>query len=652
MFLKNKNLNKSLKTKIIFRIVVLLVILFVTIDLIFAFSFRQESISEAKIRSKTIAKVVRDGLTSLMVMGVIQDRKIFISRLKKASKQVDIQNISIIRGNPVDKQFGPGFKSEKPVTAEEKYVLASGIKIEKLDETLNSVRYHVIIPYKATSNGVVNCLMCHKVKSGTVLGAISLTMNLSSVRAATFKTIVQTSLIFLAFLIILVLVLFRFFSPYITLFQKIEHGMENLKEGEMDGVLIDEKGLPDDEAGNVAKTLNETSKSLKEILSDINFKVSSLIGYTVLKTDNYLKDTVKIINELVRIYNFKRVIEKDRTKNDIINRIESIIRDYMCFENYAIYEVADNNKMSLLAVGSKINLGKDDMWCDRSSLEDADSCRAKRTGGDVDSFNFPCICQNFKFNSSEEDEAGSAGSGSGKTCNEKYNYYCIPIYIGGKVGMVLQLIFDNDVADFVHWMIPYIKSYLAEASPVIESRKLMELLKEQSIVDQLTGMYNRRYLDDTSQNIIAGIKRRGTNLGVLMLDVDHFKEVNDKYGHDNGDVVLKNVSKQIKKSIRTSDIAVRFGGEEFLALLIDIRQGEALEIAEKIRKAVESSRLEITGGIVLKKTISIGVCEYPADTEKFWQAIKYADVALYEAKENGRNKVVRFTKDMWKEEEY
>ena len=88
------------------------------------------------------------------------------------------------------------------------------------------------------------------------------------------------------------------------------------------------------------------------------------------------------------------------------------------------------------------------------------------------------------------------------------------------------------------------------------------------------------------------------------------------------------------------------------ALLIDIRQGEGLEIAEKIRKAVESSPLEIPGGIVLKKTISIGVCEFPADSNKFWQAVKYSDVALYEAKENGRNKVVRFTKDMWKEEEY
>jgi len=236
------------------------------------------------------------------------------------------------------------------------------------------------------------------------------------------------------------------------LFQKIEIGLENLKEGEIDGVLIDETSLPDDEAGKVAHTLNETSKSLRNILSDINSKVSTLIGYTVLKTDNYLKDTIKIINELVRIYNFKRVIEKDRTKKEIIRRIESIICDYMCFDNYTIYEVSDNNKMTLLTIGSKINLGKDDMWCNSSILEDADACRAKRTGGDVDSANFSCICPNFKFK-----VAGENKNGSDDACSEQYNYYCIPVYIGGKVGAVLQLIFDDDVVDFVHWMIPYVK---------------------------------------------------------------------------------------------------------------------------------------------------------------------------------------------------
>ncbi len=642
MFKKNKKTNKSLKIKIISRIIIPLVILFVIIDIIFALSFRQESINEAKIRSKIIAKVVRDNLTSLMVMGVMQNRKIFIQRLKKISKQVDIQNISIIRGNPVDKQFGPGFKSEKPTTADEKYVLASGKKIEKLDETFNSIKYHVIIPYKATSTGIVNCLICHTVKSGTVLGAISFTMNLTSVRAAMFRIIIYTSIIFFALFIILVLLFLRFLSPYISLFQEIEMGLENLREGKMDEFLISESGLPNDEAGKVAKTLNETSKDLKKILSDINSKVSTLIGYTVLKTDNYLKDTIKIINELIKIYNFKRVVERDRTKKDIIRRLEFITKDYMYFENYTIYEV-DNNKMSLFVINSKINIGKGNMWCNRLILEDAEACRAKRTGRDVDCLDFSCICPSFNLKTFEENE-----SRVDEICNEKYNYYCIPIYISGKVGMVLLFIFDNDMVDFVHQMIPYIKNYFTEASSIIESRKLMELLKEQSLVDQLTGLYNRRYLDDFSENIVAGIKRRGTNLGILMLDIDHFKTVNDKYGHDNGDIVLKNVSKQIRKSIRSSDTAVRFGGEEFLVLLIDISQGGALEIAEKIRKAVESSPLEISEGIALKKTISIGACEYPADSDKFWQAVKYSDIALYKAKENGRNKVVRFTKEMWK----
>lgn len=639
---KGKEKIKSIKIRVLLRVLILLIILFVIIDAIFALSFRQESLDEAKVRARTIATIARDSLTSLMVMNVINQRQLFIKRLKKTSKAAHVSSITIIRSQAVDEQFGEGFKDENPVNDHEKYVLSAGKKYQKLVETFTSASYNIIIPYKAKSTGIVDCLACHHVKPGTVLGAINIKMNLTNVRKATLRTVIQTSVIFFIFLAVIVFIFFEFLSPYLNLFNKVELSLESLKEGDMDKALIEEKNLPNDEAGNVAITLNETVRSLKGILQDIDSKVSTLIGYTVVKTDNYLKDTIKIINELVRIYNFKRVIEKDRSKKEIIKRLESIIRDHMSFENYAIYEVKDNNKMEVVAISSKLGLEKEGMWCDISSADDATGCRAKRTGTDVDSGDFPCICPNFIFNVFDGE----------KVCSEKYNFYCIPVYIGGKVGLILQLIFDDDVKDFVHWMIPYIKGYLMEASPVIESRMLMELLKDQSIVDQLTGLYNRRFLEESSNNIMAGIKRRGTSMGLLMLDLDHFKEVNDKYGHDNGDLVLRSVARQIKKNIREADVAVRFGGEEFLLLLIDIKEGDATEIAEKIRQGVESYPIEIPGGMVLRKTISVGVCEFPKDTDKFWQAVKYADVALYKAKDNGRNRVVRFRPEMWIEEEY
>lgn len=136
-----------------------------------------------------------------------------------------------------------------------------------------------------------------------------------------------------------------------------------------------------------------------------------------------------------------------------------------------------------------------------------------------------------------------------------------------------------------------------------------------------------------------------------MCDIDYFKQVNDVYGHNVGDMILKDTSIIIKKQIREADLAIRFGGEEFLVLLIDINEGEAEGLAEKIRKTMEDTKFKVPDG-TLKKTISLGVTEFPVDTDSFWQAIKFADVALYKAKETGRNKSLRFNKEMWTAEEF
>ena len=103
------------------------------------------------------------------------------------------------------------------------------------------------------------------------------------------------------------------------------------------------------------------------------------------------------------------------------------------------------------------------------------------------------------------------------------------------------------------------------------------------------------------------------------------------------------------RNLRGSDMAVRYGGEEFLLVLTDTGAEAALKVAEKIRAEVEATKVPLPGG-VLKKTISIGVAEFPTDADTFWQVVKYADVALYKAKSTGRNRVVRFLPEMWNEE--
>jgi diguanylate cyclase (GGDEF)-like protein len=134
-----------------------------------------------------------------------------------------------------------------------------------------------------------------------------------------------------------------------------------------------------------------------------------------------------------------------------------------------------------------------------------------------------------------------------------------------------------------------------------------------------------------------------------MLDLDYFKMVNDTYGHEAGDTVLKELAKVLMHSVRSSDVVVRYGGEEFLIILQDTAGEGAEVVSEKIRAAVEALKVQLTGAM-LQKTISIGIAVFPTDCDTFWQTVKYADVALYRAKETGRNRVVRFTQDMWTDE--
>ena len=159
-------------------------------------------------------------------------------------------------------------------------------------------------------------------------------------------------------------------------------------------------------------------------------------------------------------------------------------------------------------------------------------------------------------------------------------------------------------------------------------------------------------MEEILPQIIASAKRRNSKLGFLMLDIDYFKKVNDTYGHDAGDKVLQTVSNIILNSIRESDIAVRFGGEEFLIILTDLNSKEDLiKAAEKIRQAIENTKFN-TGKEIIKKTVSIGGALFPQDCEKPWECIKFADLALYKAKNSGRNRVVVFDEKLKKEANY
>ena len=172
-----------------------------------------------------------------------------------------------------------------------------------------------------------------------------------------------------------------------------------------------------------------------------------------------------------------------------------------------------------------------------------------------------------------------------------------------------------------------------------ESRKDMELLASQ---DHMTKLYNRRYFSEISASIFKLSKRNQNNLSVLMLDIDKFKNINDTFGHHVGDDVIISLANVLKEFSRESDVACRFGGEEFLILLPETAIDGAFSIGEKIRKHVEELVIEFGKKQTLQFTISVGVSEVDFEREKnIEQTIHRADDALYAAKESGRNKVCK-----------
>ena len=173
--------------------------------------------------------------------------------------------------------------------------------------------------------------------------------------------------------------------------------------------------------------------------------------------------------------------------------------------------------------------------------------------------------------------------------------------------------------------------------------RLRENLRYQSIRDPLTGLYNRRYLDDFLFKQIHQAERSKSSIAILMLDLDHFKKINDTYGHDAGDAVLKELGKILQNDIRLGDIAARYGGEEFIIMFYNADVEVALRRAESIRQDVTMLHIKYGAQDVGPITISIGVSTYPTDGKSPEELIEAVDKALYYVKKNGRNKVALFS---------
>jgi two-component system cell cycle response regulator len=159
------------------------------------------------------------------------------------------------------------------------------------------------------------------------------------------------------------------------------------------------------------------------------------------------------------------------------------------------------------------------------------------------------------------------------------------------------------------------------------------------MIDPLTGLHNRRYMESHLRTLVADAIRSGRSLSVLMADIDHFKSVNDTYGHDVGDFVLKEFSTRFRRNTRGIDLACRFGGEEFLVIMPDTNMQRAYQVGERLRVGIASDPFHVRPDVGIHLTASVGIATLESAQDTPESVFRRADSALFAAKRRGRNRV-------------
>lgn len=226
----------------------------------------------------------------------------------------------------------------------------------------------------------------------------------------------------------------------------------------------------------------------------------------------------------------------------------------------------------------------------------------------------------------------------------KGSYYCGPLIAGGIIIGAVRL--QAPVGFWTPERESLLESYLGTAASVLSNLRLLQTMSEQANIDLLTGLYNRRFCEDYARKLMAMARRKNTPLGFIMMDLDHFKNMNDIYGHEVGDRILKQFAKTVTQSMRETNLIARFGGEEFVVLLPDTDAKSCQLVAERIRKAVAHMSLpSVKENPIPQITVSLGIAVYPDHGASLEEVLQASDHALYESKRAGRNRATLYVEE-------
>ena len=581
---------------------------FIVLITLVTISFRNFGNSHAQSKANITAELVKDGLTAHMVNGIMENREFFLQRMENAK---NIHSLWVARSPSVIKQFGKGFNNEIPRDDIDRQVIRDGKIYQELIETTKSAMLRFTVPYKATSYGNPDCMKCHDAVEGETLGTVSMLFDITESRNEGIVTILYIIGVSIIIMLIVLGIINYSLRPFMHLFDSINSVMKNAKEGNY-ATRVEAKNAYG-EGEQVAEWINTFLNKLEHTLDDIQTTVQD---FFISKQQSVAHDpllvTKHIIIDMANIYRFKKTIEFDEGKEQVYGRLASVFKHQFNLHNFQMVE-SNNSTGTLLPVYN----------CQIKTHEIKLDCRALRTKQPVSSNQFHDLCAECQ--------------------SSNKHYLCLPFTISDDFDLLIHFAApDQEYLKEIKNLLPQIENYIDAARPELVTKNLTEILRHSSTTDQLTGLYNRKFLDEFIEKASAQTLRSNLGFGILMLDIDFFKAVNDTYGHDVGDKVIAVLARVIKTSIREADVAFRYGGEEFLIMLHNCNAENIEEIANKIRTIFGKEIIRTNNSKSFSKTLSIGFSLFPEDSESIWRCIKFSDLALYKAKQTGRNKVVKF----------
>jgi diguanylate cyclase (GGDEF)-like protein len=469
----------------------------------------------------------------------------------------------------------------------------------------------VSLPFPATGK----CLACHHTVEGEALGTFGFTYDLSDTLSSLRRTDGLYALAAFALFAALLGVWLATLRPYRRFLEKLSRSLHRALEGDYSQPV--DAATFEGEIAETARRYDRFLQNLHHSVGAIAERFDTLVRDLDIRADRPLERTEQALKLLANVHRYRYAVERNDSIFGLYDEIVKIVRHVTHAEHFSLYSVDRKERIKTL-IYSTAGQTRD------GSTEDG---LLERLEIDEIAFEFPAV---------------KRGDG-----DEIAFYFCLPIDIDEYVTLIVALFArDREALDRYRDKVLELRYYLQNLRPAIESRILTQKLREQSLLDGLTGLYNRKFLEEFLDKIDNQARRSQTTYAVLMLDIDRFKQINDTYGHDTGDRFIRLLGRIVQDHIRASDIAVRYGGEEFLVLLHQSTPEGAIKVAEAIGRDF-ASRVIHARGETIRRSVSIGIAFYPGHrAASLKEAIKLADTALYRAKAEGRDRVVVFRDDM------